>query len=102
MQSCFWVYIQEYEIRNLEGHLYSHVHCSIIHNSQDLDTTKWTLEDEWIKEIWDIKKWIKEIWDFPGGSDGKVSVYNAGNLGSIPGLGRFPGEEMATHSSILA
>ena len=30
---------------------------------------------------------------FPGGSDGKVSVYNAGDLGSIPGLGRSPGEE---------
>ena len=29
---------------------------------------------------------------FPGGSDGKVSVYNAGDLGLIPGLGRFPGE----------
>ena len=29
---------------------------------------------------------------FPGGSDGKASVYNAGDLGSIPGLGRFPGE----------
>ena len=31
--------------------------------------------------------------DFPGGSDGKASVYNAGDLGSIPGLGRSPGEE---------
>ena len=30
---------------------------------------------------------------FPGGSDGKASVYNAGDLGSIPGSGRFPGEE---------
>ena len=30
--------------------------------------------------------------DFPGGSDGKVSVYNAGDLGSILGLGRSPGE----------
>ena len=29
---------------------------------------------------------------FPGGSDGKASVYNVGDLGSIPGLGRFPGE----------
>ena len=29
---------------------------------------------------------------FPGGSDGKVSVYNVGDLGLIPGLGRFPGE----------
>ena len=30
--------------------------------------------------------------DFPGGSDGKASVYNVGDLGSIPGLGRYPGE----------
>ena len=29
---------------------------------------------------------------FPGGSDGKESVYIAGDLGSIPGLGRSPGE----------
>ena len=29
---------------------------------------------------------------FPGGSDGKASVYNEGDLGSIPGLGRSPGE----------
>ena len=27
---------------------------------------------------------------------------SAGDVGSIPGLGRSPGEEMATHSSILA
>ena len=30
--------------------------------------------------------------DFPGGSDSKASVYNAGDPGSIPGLGRSPGE----------
>ena len=29
---------------------------------------------------------------FPGGSDGKVSACNAEDLGSIPGLGRPPGE----------
>ena len=29
---------------------------------------------------------------FPGGSDGKASVYNAGDPGSSPGLGRSPGE----------
>ena len=28
----------------------------------------------------------------PGGSDSKVSAYNAGDPGSIPGLGRSPGE----------
>ena len=31
--------------------------------------------------------------DFPGGSDGKESACNAGDLGSIPGSGRSPGEE---------
>ena len=30
---------------------------------------------------------------FPGGSAGKESACNAGDLGSIPGLGRSPGEE---------
>ena len=42
------------------------------------------------------------LWGFPGGSDSKESTCNAADLGSIPGLGRFPVEEMATHSSILA
>ena len=28
----------------------------------------------------------------PGGSAGKESARNVGDLGSIPGLGRFPGE----------
>ena len=32
------------------------------------------------------------ILGFPGGSDGKESACNAGDLGSIPGLGRSPGE----------
>ena len=30
--------------------------------------------------------------DFTGGSDGKVSIYNAGDPSSIPGLGRSSGE----------
>ena len=34
----------------------------------------------------------QKSYDFPGGSDGKVSAYNAGDLGSIPGSGRSPGE----------
>ena len=39
---------------------------------------------------------------FPGGSDSKISAYNAGDPGLIPGLGRFPGKGNAVHSSILA
>ena len=30
--------------------------------------------------------------DYPGGSDSKASAYNVGDPGSIPGLGRSPGE----------
>ena len=32
------------------------------------------------------------ILGFPGGSDGKESTCNVGDLGSITGLGRSPGE----------
>ena len=41
---------------------------------------------------------------FPGSSDGKESACTAGDLGSIPGSGRFPreGNEWQIHSSILA
>ena len=39
-----------------------------------------------------------------GGSDGKASAHNAGDLSSIPGSGRSDPleKEMATHSSTLA
>ena len=39
---------------------------------------------------------------FPGDSHGKESACKAGDLGLIPGLGRSPGEGMASHSTILA
>ena len=32
------------------------------------------------------------IMGFPGSSDSKESAYNVGDLGSIPGSGRSPGE----------
>ena len=41
-------------------------------------------------------------WDFPCSSVSKESACSAKDPISIPGLGRSPGEEMATHSSILA
>ena len=34
---------------------------------------------------------FSELLGFPGGSDGNESTCNAGDLGSIPGLGRSPG-----------
>ena len=39
---------------------------------------------------------------FPGGSDGRESACNSGDLSSVPESGRSPGEGNATHSSILA
>ena len=39
---------------------------------------------------------------FPGGSMVKNPPANTGDVGSVPELGRFPGEGKATHSSILA
>ena len=36
--------------------------------------------------------YLQTFWSFPGGSDSKESSYNAGDWGSIPGLGRAPGE----------
>ena len=38
---------------------------------------------------------------FPSDSEGKDSACNAGDLGSIPELGRFPGGVMATHCGNL-
>ena len=49
--------------------------------------------------LWIKSSFLKEIFtpfygyvSFPGGSDGKASACNAGDLGSIPGSGRSPGE----------
>ena len=47
--------------------------------------------------------WFSQLFnsaDFPGGSDGKASVYNVGDPGSIPGLGRSPEKEMARKSAM--
>ena len=49
-------------------------------------------------------QYLLKGWGFLGGSDSKVNDLsaNAGEVGSIPRLGRPLGKEMATHSSILA
>ena len=39
---------------------------------------------------------------FPGGSAGKESTYNAGDLGTIPGSGRSPGKGKGNPLQILA
>ena len=43
------------------------------------------------KIIYNITKWLSNHGLSPGSSDSKEYAYNVGDLGSIPGLGRFPG-----------
>ena len=45
-------------------------------------------------------EWLR--WHSPGSSVGKEPACTAGDPGSIPGLGRYPGKEMATYYSIFA
>ena len=45
--------------------------------------------------LWHLGKRTSAVWwelDFPGGSDGKEFTCNVGDLGSIPGSRRSPGE----------
>ena len=67
------------------------MHSNTIHNSQRMYTIQCPSIDEWIKKRCYIHT-TEYRRDFPGGSDGKASIYNAGDLGSIPGSGRSPGE----------
>ena len=41
--------------------------------------------------VFDFFKYINILLSFPGGSEVKNPLANAGDEGSIPGLGRFPG-----------
>ena len=42
--------------------------------------------------VYIFSQFVQNQKDFPGGSAGKESACNVGDLGSIPGLGRAPGE----------
>ena len=45
-----------------------------------------------VKKLGHIYIYLILFTSFPGGSDGKVSDCNEGDLGLTPGLGRSPGE----------
>ena len=34
--------------------MHPHVHCSTIHNSQDMEATQMSIEDDWIRKMWYI------------------------------------------------
>ena len=64
-----------------------------------------TLFYSWVRKLpWRRDRLSTPVFlGFPGGSDGKELAWNAGDLGSIPGSGRFTGGEHGnTLPSILA
>ena len=70
---------------------------TVIHTNTEINSTellKWSFKTFFaciFKKIC-LKFISEENRDFPGGSKGKGYSCNAGNLGSIPGSGRFPGK----------
>ena len=50
--------------------------------------------DFWVGKIhWKRERLCTPVFlGFPGGSDSKESTCNVGDLGSVPGMGRSPGE----------
>ena len=52
------------------------------------------------KKIGDTKGTFLAL-EYPGGSDSKVSAYNAGDQGLISGMGRFPWRRKWEHTPVL-
>ena len=64
--SPFWVCISKgNKIRILMRYLHSHVHCSIIHNRQDMETTLCQSTDDWTKKTWCMHAWAKLLQSRP-------------------------------------
>ena len=55
-----------------------------------ISLTRWTFVGKVMSQLFNMLSRL--VMGFPGGSDGKASAYNAGDLGLIPGSGRSPGE----------
>ena len=61
---------------------------------QDTSETEMTTPGTWylFRRCWGVLPSPTILLGFPGGSDGKAIVCNSGDLGSVPGSGRSPGE----------
>ena len=46
--------LQSGEKHDPKGYMLPTVHCSTVYNSKDMEATKYTSMDEWIKKIWYI------------------------------------------------
>ena len=62
-------------------------HSSFVFIAKGCREPKCPLVCQWTKQIWH-----SQSMEIPCGSDSEESARNAGDLGSVPGLGRSPGE----------
>ena len=69
-------------------------YCRIALLIKNSPAMKETLLDSWVRKFPSRRDRLPTplFLSFPGGLDGKESACNVGDLGSIPGLGRSPGE----------
>ena len=82
-QFHFWYTPKISKSRCSKRYLYSHAHSSIIQDNQKVEA---------IHQQKNEQTQCSTYMGFPGSSAGKDSACKAGDTGSIPGLGRFPGE----------
>ena len=90
---CIYMHTQAHTVyihTHTYTHEYIHTHAHTMYICTYTRTAK-TCKHTLYTHI-SIHKYIHNSGDFPGGSDGKESACNKGDLGSIPGLGRSPGE----------
>ena len=66
----------------------------VLSRDPNLPAMQETRFDSWVRKIcWRRDRLPTPVFSgFPGGSGGKESARNVGDLGSIPGLGRSPGD----------
>ena len=73
--------------------------CAAIHGVTKIGHD-WAAELNWVRSII-MESLLFYCISFPGGSVNKESSWNAGDPGSIPGLGRFPGEGNGNPTSVF-
>ena len=83
---CFWIRLT-FELADwIVNQLFWPLNGGQPHPVQDLNRIKILCKKQFLLPDW------TGTMGFPGGSDGKESACNEGELGLIPGLGRSPGE----------
>ena len=87
---CVFLNFFKRKTKNQKFPLTPHLLPSFFFSSRSSPAYTWPVRQDIITSS--AKDTSTPLLDFPGGSDDKASVYNAGDLGLIPGLGRFPGE----------